>query len=711
FVGYAAQLQTLRVPSENNTFTLIPSLFTVDEVVSSARGRKTSLKDIPGSVEILTGNDFHETNPVSIPAALGRKPGLAVSSEMPWSSRVVIRGMTKDKIILLVDGSRVVTATATAAQFGTISNGDIERIELIKGPISVLYGSGSTGGVVNVITRKGQFTPESHLNVSLNPTYESGANGLSMYERIAWSNSRLYVTLSQSNRRYTDYYAANNERIPNSQFQDRQTQVNVGFRVTPHHTFEGRYQHFSVIDAGLPGGETFPPNALASYPSTSRSLANIGWTWTPGTSWLKQSKLSLYSQPISRKVKLLPNALSVIKNHPGDDTKAIRMTPMGIYPEADHIVHGGRWQNELTLRHHTIVAGIEGWQKKMESDRVRYIQSEIIEKETGTAIADPSTIIIRDTPVPTSIQRPIGIFAEDSFPVGRRLNVTVGARVDRIHTENETANFTYQPVSDELLWDAYDDDDTSWSFVAGGVFNATKSVDFNLVLASSFRSPTLEERYLYADLGGVLSVGDPEIDSENGRFIECGVTASLGSAKLNGQMFLNSIDDMVILSPGGTLKGEAVDYQYANAGKARLWGFEAGIDWTAAPSLLLSADVSYVRGTDEVANIDLPSMPPAKLGFAARYLFRKSFWVEPFISLHSNQDKVAPGEQKTPGYGTIDISMGKTLTKTSKLDHNIVVGIKNIGDKQYHDHLTVSRGYKMYGMGRSLYISLKTNFN
>ena len=51
---------------------------------------------------------------------------------------------------------------------------------------------------------------------------------------------------------------------------------------------------------------------------------------------------------------------------------------MSIYPEADHIVHGGRWHNEISLSNHKIVTGIEGWQKKMESDRVRYLKNEII---------------------------------------------------------------------------------------------------------------------------------------------------------------------------------------------------------------------------------------------------------------------------------------------------------------------------------------------
>lgn len=117
---------------------------------------------------------------------------------------------------------------------------------MLKGPFSVLYGSGSTGGIVNVITRKGHFTNEPSHSLAVNPTFESAANGLAVYERASWSNSRFYLTLSQSNRKYTDYHAANELRIRNSQFQDRQTQASFGLKLARHHTLEGRFQYFSV---------------------------------------------------------------------------------------------------------------------------------------------------------------------------------------------------------------------------------------------------------------------------------------------------------------------------------------------------------------------------------------------------------------------------------------------------------------------------------
>jgi len=710
--GYAPASRKISVEGRKNLeMTVTSAPIVVDEVVSTARGRQTKLSDIPGSVEILTGDDLHETNPVGLSQALARKPGISAGADMPWGARTVIRGMSKDHVILLVDGARVVTATAVPAQFGLIGQGDIERVEVLKGPLSVLYGSGSTGGVVNVITRKGRFTPRPRLGFSLNPSYESAASGVSSYERVAFSNSRFYINLSQANRRYGDYRVAENERIPNSQFQDRQTQVNLGIRLTPRHTFEGRYQYFSGIDIGIPGGAAFPPRALVKYPTLSRSLTDLAWTWRPESTWLKQSRVNVYYQPVFRDVSVVPNVPPTIMPHPKDATKSIRLTPVSIYPRGEHYVYGFRWQNEMRFGGHDVVAGLEGWQKNMVSDRTKRIKKEIIDKDTGEPVGDPSTVVVKETPVPDSSQRPIGVFAEDTFVLGGKTEITLGGRVDVIHTENEKSYMTDQPPSDVLLWDSYSDDDFSWSFVAGAVHELTDAVDVNLTVARSFRSPTIEERYLYAELGGVLTVGDPEIDPEKGTFVEAGLTATIGGLKLTGDVFLNSITDMLIKKPGGELRGREVDYQYANAGKARLRGFEAGVDWAVLPDVLLSADVSYTRGTDEKLGTDLPAMPPARVHVSGRWNMGRGFWVEPLLTLVDRQDKVAPGERETPGYGILDISAGKSLLRTGNVTHDLAFGIKNVGDKLYRDHLTVSRGYEMYGMGRSFYVSWRMTGN
>ena len=125
-VGYSSRSITVTVPSAGQvSIELVQSPHTTDETVTTARGHETNRDDVPGSVETVNASDFVERAPVSIPEALSMKPGIAVSSDMPWSQRVVIRGLMKDQVIMLVDGCRVVTATETAAEFGKIGRAHV----------------------------------------------------------------------------------------------------------------------------------------------------------------------------------------------------------------------------------------------------------------------------------------------------------------------------------------------------------------------------------------------------------------------------------------------------------------------------------------------------------------------------------------------------------------------------------------------------------
>ena len=256
----------------------------LEEVVVSAQRRDQVLQDVPITIQVVGSDMLNDIAAEDLGDLNGFVPGLVISSDSPTQPRLAIRGIstgdfgvgTDSAVGVYVDG---VYSSRTGSSL--LAFNDIERIEVLKGPLSVLYGSGSTGGIVNVITRRGRFTPEPSFNLSVNPTFESAAGGLSVYERAGWSNSRFYLTLSQSNRRYTDYRAADELRIGNSQFQDRQTQASLGLKITQHHTLEGRFQYFSALDAGLPGGDSFPQKAVVSYPTTSRTLSDITWTWRP----------------------------------------------------------------------------------------------------------------------------------------------------------------------------------------------------------------------------------------------------------------------------------------------------------------------------------------------------------------------------------------------------------------------------------------------
>jgi outer membrane receptor protein involved in Fe transport len=231
-----------------------------------------------------------------------------------------------------------------------------------------------------------------------------------------------------------------------------------------------------------------------------------------------------------------------------------------------------------------------------------------------------------------------------------------------------------------------------------------------VTVARSFRSPTIEERYLYADLGGKLTVGNPNINSEYGTFAEGGFTFIRGPMKLSGQTYINSINDMIYENPNGEFNGRPA-IVYTNAGKALVYGFEALAERVVRQNLLFSADFSTIQGTDTKNNTYLPLIPPSKAHIRARWITGNGFWLESLLTFVDRQDKVAPGEEKTPGYGIFTLTAGKTLVTKSSMKHELVIGVKNLGDKLYRDHLTISRGYEMYGLGRSFFVSLNVSID
>ena len=75
-----------------------------------------------------------------------------MGSDGPWATSINIRGLSENRLVILVDGHRVETATDLTASFSMIDVNDIERAEVIKGAQSSLYGTGAMGGIVNIIT-------------------------------------------------------------------------------------------------------------------------------------------------------------------------------------------------------------------------------------------------------------------------------------------------------------------------------------------------------------------------------------------------------------------------------------------------------------------------------------------------------------------------------------------------------------------------------
>lgn len=129
----------------------------VSETVVTGTKTEVALEDSLASVAVFTAEDIERLQVVDLPALLQRVSGVAVTSSGGRGSvaNLSIRGTDSDQAVVLVDGVRTASATTGATALSRIPLSSIEKIEIVKGPLSSLYGADAMGGVIQVFTKRG----------------------------------------------------------------------------------------------------------------------------------------------------------------------------------------------------------------------------------------------------------------------------------------------------------------------------------------------------------------------------------------------------------------------------------------------------------------------------------------------------------------------------------------------------------------------------
>jgi outer membrane receptor for ferrienterochelin and colicins len=133
------------------------------KVVITATRTPKLLVDSPVSVEVVNGDTLRKVSQTTLARALDFLPGVVVKPSQKGGYNVQMQGFDGDRVLVLVDGRRVVAPTGAAVDLDQISVANIERIEIMRGAGSVLYGSSAMGGVINIITRQ---DTSNHLSIT-----------------------------------------------------------------------------------------------------------------------------------------------------------------------------------------------------------------------------------------------------------------------------------------------------------------------------------------------------------------------------------------------------------------------------------------------------------------------------------------------------------------------------------------------------------------
>ena len=707
YMGFESRRLSVEL-SEDETkavnIALEPRPVKMDELVVTSTKYERTLRDVAMPLSIVNEQRIRKKMPRDVSEAVSREPGLSIIRDGVWGSQVNIRGLSRNNIVMLVDGNRIDTANDLAAGLSMIDVHDIEQVEVIKGAGSSLYGTGAVGGVVNVLTKQADYADNFYMGATVTGGYSSANSSGQGYFEINSGGAKWHAKLSGMNRN------AENIRTPegilnNSRYSDSNLSARLGFRPFKNHELLLNWQQYRGTDIGIPGGNTlFPSNADVRYPRENRDLLSLQYIGRQLSSTLNKVSIKYFMQDILRDVENVPH---ITKEMPGEPVR--RLNVLKILPQATHATQGVQLQTDWLLGRHQLIAGIDAWGKEMDSFRKRVMRIDVLTPDGS--VANSIDQVIGERPIPLSSYQSMGVFLQDEVPLWKnRLVLTLGGRYDAIQVENEK---TLQPVyvtingeqnntppSQEVLWDAQTANNKSWSGNLGLLFKASTRADLTLTLARSFRSPYLEERYQYIDLGNLVKIGDPNLNPEQGAFADVGLRYWGDRFTFIGNVFYNQIQDMVVEAPGEYEGRNAL--LKTNVGSAELYGADLGVEFSLYKSISVFGTAAYVHGTDTYVNEPLPLVPPlnGRVGFRGAIGQLAEF--ECAARLFGTQDRVAAWELETPGYTVFDVYLNSKAFRFGSINSTVYLGIENIFDRAYRDHLSTNRGSISIEPGRNV---------
>jgi iron complex outermembrane receptor protein len=596
-------------------------------------GIRRTAGDVLGGVSVLDKADLNRVLKPNIGDTLAKLPGVSATSFGPTASAPVLRGLSGDRVRVLTDGIGTLDLSGSGPDHAiSINPITAERIEVLRGPAALLFGSSAIGGVVNVIdTRIPRRIPAGPVGADAIVQYGSAANERSGNAAVDVPLGGHFVFHADGNYSKTDDLDIGGH-VLSKELRDEA-------RASP----DPDIQSLANLKGELPNSASKGKEGALGFGYVDGDL-NVGVSITRHT--------QKYQVPI--RYSLDP---AIEPEAPTIDLEQTRYDARAEIP-----IHGFfsliRARGGYSDYHHDEIEDTgeigSSFFSKGGEGRLELVQTE----RSGWGGTSGVQYLNRNAKIrgeekflPDSRQRQAGLFTLQTYVSGP-LRIEAGARV-------EFSKLTAK-ADDQIETLGHSLDFTTISGSLGGQYELGPGWRAGLSLSHSTRAPSIDELFANGPHGGSQSfeVGNPDLNPEKSNSIEFGLHHTSGPVHLTGNLYYSRFANFIFQAPTGQIEDGLPVLQFRQ-GKATYYGFELqgdaklgellGVRWGAE----LQGDAVHAT----VKNFGpAPLIPPFRLLGAltgSRGQLDGRLEVERAFA----HDRTAPNETDTSGYTLINASL------------------------------------------------------
>jgi iron complex outermembrane receptor protein len=650
-------------------------LVELDEVVLTLPFGQTLGKSVL-KVDKLNFNDINPIIKQYISNSISKLPGVSIISTGAGIGKPSIRGLSFNRVVVLNQGMRLENQQWGEEHGLALSSSGVNSVEVVKGPLYVLYGSDAMGGVLYIEPEK--YLTSDDLEIDYTGIYNSNYSGFSNNLGLKGSSENFSYMLRADITDNGNYSSPDGE-IENTWFKQNDFKAGVAYQTEKFqsdlrfsmsetevgipHMEEGHDDHDDHDDHEEDGHDDHDDHGEEDH---YQEINHTTLTWKNTFDMGNDHTLDI----------TLGRQLNERKEFGGHEEEG----------HDDHDDHEGHEEGEAELDMELETTSIDIKLTMPQSDDLNLI--------IGTSLLNQENKNFgHETLIPDAEKKDFGLFALGQFDLDDTSQALIGVRYDNRSISSESSSNDYSNFNGSL-----------------GFKKDFGNSTLRINLSSGFRAPDLIELYADGSHHGSFQYkkGNINLEAEESLQTDLSYQINNDNSIVSFDLFYNDISDYIYLNPSSMFEDGLRVYDYMQQ-DSKLYGGEihlnknTSIDWL---SYYTSIEYVFAESMDGEA---LPFISPLTLNQVFNIDFGNNYSVEIDFIAKAKQSRVSMFEEETDGYSVLNLS-GNYKTEFMTNDLNLFWRISNVFDKEYYDHLSRLKTAGIEEMGRNISVGLKYNF-